>query len=601
MRLFISYAHIDLWQVTQLVELLRNANHEVWFEDTLPPGEAWQAHLLEKIQSCDALVYVLSPESAASAWCKWEYAQAASLNKPIIPVLIRANTTLPDALKSTPYADFTQGLRPESIAKLLTNLAQWGVSIPPEQRPLIPVAPIGIPARAETIQKHIFLSYSRRDKAWMERLRDSLRGSNLAVWTDESITPGSASWKDVLEKAIENAGCVAVVLSPDAKSSLWVKKEIDYALALKLPIIPILVRGSEADAVPFALIGGQYIDFMVKEYAKGLDELITIARGALTAASPAGSSAEQSPSALANLPTVRRQFDNGFWDDLLNRIRNDRCVPFLGDAIDGDIFPSKTEIAGQLAREQDLPFESLVYDLAQVAQFMSVERGRDRAKEEIMEKWFKTGAKLSPQRAYDPFGLLASLPFSLYVTTNYDDLLASALRHVDRQPHALYRSEDDGWQNEPSELSLQKPTVFHLYGSRVDTSSLVITEDDFLQLVSSYSSKELRFPRPITERLPKSYFLFLGFSANDWSMRALFPILSSVLERGRRGREPHIAIQVEPIRSHSSSEQVGRVREYLSRYFNRHLASAVDVYIENTQSFMGELSERWGKEQAKNG
>src|SRR5262249_9184032 len=96
------------------------------------------------------------------------------------------------------------------------------------------------------MQHHVFLSYPREDTAMMERIRDDLRSKGLTVWTDENLKPGTSSWKDAIEKAIENAGCVVVILSPDAKQSEWVKKEIDYAVEVcDLRIFPVLVRGDK--------------------------------------------------------------------------------------------------------------------------------------------------------------------------------------------------------------------------------------------------------------------------------------------------------------------------------------------------------------------
>ena len=69
----------------------------------------------------------------------------------------------------------------------------------------------------------VFLSYSRKDVDYMHRLRDDLVGAGLDVWTDESgLEPGSRRWTSLIEEALEQAQCMVVVLSPDAKESQWV-------------------------------------------------------------------------------------------------------------------------------------------------------------------------------------------------------------------------------------------------------------------------------------------------------------------------------------------------------------------------------------------
>src|SRR5690242_5799893 len=105
--------------------------------------------------------------------------------------------------------------------------------------------------------KHIFLSYSRTDADMMKRIRDTLREEGLPVWTDESLTPGTPSWQSAIEEALENAGGVVVLLSPDARKSQWVANELSFASAQGVAIFPVLVRGDEKDSVPLQLANTQ--------------------------------------------------------------------------------------------------------------------------------------------------------------------------------------------------------------------------------------------------------------------------------------------------------------------------------------------------------
>jgi hypothetical protein len=106
----------------------------------------------------------------------------------------------------------------------------------------------------------IFLSYSRKDRETMLRIRTDLRVSNISVWTDENLTPGTPLWRQAIENAIENACCIVIILSPDAKQSPWVQRELDYATTQDKPIIPLLVRGDERNAIPLTLISAQWAD-----------------------------------------------------------------------------------------------------------------------------------------------------------------------------------------------------------------------------------------------------------------------------------------------------------------------------------------------------
>ena len=123
--------------------------------------------------------------------------------------------------------------------------------------------------------RYIFVSYSRTDIAIMQRVKGSLHQAGLAVWTDEGIEPGTTLWQDSIADAIEHAGCVVILLSPDAKNSVWVKRELNYATTHNKRIFALLVRGDESTSVPFALIGSQYVDIRV-DYDAGIIRLAQV-------------------------------------------------------------------------------------------------------------------------------------------------------------------------------------------------------------------------------------------------------------------------------------------------------------------------------------
>ncbi len=130
-------------------------------------------------------------------------------------------------------------------------------------------------ARAATqpARRDIFLSYSRRDREKMRVLREGLVAQGFSVWSDEVLEPGSPSWRRDVQQAIEGAGCIVAVLSPEAKESEWVGEELGYAKIRKLRIFTVLVRGDESNAIPFGLTGVQWID-MRSDYQAGIEELV---------------------------------------------------------------------------------------------------------------------------------------------------------------------------------------------------------------------------------------------------------------------------------------------------------------------------------------
>ncbi len=138
MKIFISYAHVDEHPVRALVDILRDADHDPWFDHRLKVGRKWEDQILEAIEGCDRFLYALTPESVRSKWCRWEFAQAVHAGKPVVPVLMQANTPLDGILGRVQYADFSDGPTPRAVAKLLAGVRAAQV-IPPAEVPLLPV------------------------------------------------------------------------------------------------------------------------------------------------------------------------------------------------------------------------------------------------------------------------------------------------------------------------------------------------------------------------------------------------------------------------------------------------------------------------------
>jgi hypothetical protein len=125
------------------------------------------------------------------------------------------------------------------------------------------------------IPKHIFLSYSRQDTEIMHHIRNDFQSKSLIIWTDENLEKGTPSWKFAIENAIETAGCMVSIFSPDAKKSEWVRAELDHAAMHKVRIFPILALGDESNAIPFGFGSNQWTDIrQVDKYASEIEQLI---------------------------------------------------------------------------------------------------------------------------------------------------------------------------------------------------------------------------------------------------------------------------------------------------------------------------------------
>jgi hypothetical protein len=113
---------------------------------------------------------------------------------------------------------------------------------------------------------HVFVSYSRRDEVVMRRIVKYLREQGIPAWVDnEKLVPGTPVWEYEIEKAIKGASAIVVILSPDAKKSEWVLREITLADQHQKRAFPILAGGKKEDSIPFRLITRQFVDLRSNE------------------------------------------------------------------------------------------------------------------------------------------------------------------------------------------------------------------------------------------------------------------------------------------------------------------------------------------------
>ncbi len=169
---------------------------------------------------------------------------------------------------------------------------------------------------------HIFLSYSRKDSDMTTRVRRDLGIAGLDVWKSENLTHGTAAWHKAAEKAIKQSLCIVVILSPDAKESEWVKRQLAHARDYNKRVFPIVAEGNEADVIPDELIDTAFFD-MRSDYAAGLEQFITalyahlnikgsIPKRLTTPTEPqenSNPSSVQKPSAVFTLPNFQNRED----------------------------------------------------------------------------------------------------------------------------------------------------------------------------------------------------------------------------------------------------------------------------------------------------
>src|SRR4051812_23877304 len=103
----------------------------------------------------------------------------------------------------------------------------------------------------------IFISYSRDDKQYVYEFAEALADETQHdVWIDRRLV-GADRWWDTIVDQIEASDCFVVILTPRCISSIFCQAEINYALKLRKPLLPLMMKPCE---LPPSLEEIQYIE-----------------------------------------------------------------------------------------------------------------------------------------------------------------------------------------------------------------------------------------------------------------------------------------------------------------------------------------------------
>lgn len=112
---------------------------------------------------------------------------------------------------------------------------------------------------ASTPQKHdIFISYSRKDKYFVEFLEKVFNYFHIPVWVDHIFLGGGDKFPDMIENKILSSSAVLLLWSKDAALSDWVKKEILMAGREEKKLIPCVLDDT---ALPPEISDLNHVDF----------------------------------------------------------------------------------------------------------------------------------------------------------------------------------------------------------------------------------------------------------------------------------------------------------------------------------------------------
>ena len=96
----------------------------------------------------------------------------------------------------------------------------------------------------------VFISYSRRDKVFTQKLYEALTAANRIVWADWDSIPAASDWDAEIKQGIQETNSVLFVLSPEWIKSNECRKELVHAVVMGKRLFPILYIPVDPNDVP---------------------------------------------------------------------------------------------------------------------------------------------------------------------------------------------------------------------------------------------------------------------------------------------------------------------------------------------------------------
>ena len=536
--IFLSYARRDSAAIARLNADLERL--DPWFDSEISGGADWWNTILAKIRESEMFIFLVSRYSVDSRACQAELDYAVQTRRRILPISVDdvPLELVPPSIARRDVIELKQDGRDN-----LTEVQGALLDLPYEDVPSPPPTPPGIP----------FTDLSK-----IRRLLSA-----------EGLSP--VEQQNVVTELRRHAG------------------DVDLQPA-------VLELGR-------MFLGRRGLD-LVSQVEDQLNELVEkVSRSNLTDAEKA-----------ARDDIIQKVVSQ------LNDVGRTNVTPIVGSGLTDSLVGTRPEAARWLADEAQFPFSSFRRnDLAVVAQFVKVMRGRrhlistletyllqrlgatigdgeasGRAVADALENAWE---QRSSETVSDAHAVLAGLPCRIYVNAHPWGLLRSALIAAGKEPvtevcrwkrnrrswpESIYASEPD------YEPTIERPLVYHLFGTLEHPETLVLTEDDHLEFMMGVTRDASSLMMPVRTALADSALLFLGFDLDELAIRVLLALVEGQEGAHRLDDYEHVAAQVDPP---SGARLRQRMQEFLQKYVrNNSSPPKIDIYWGTVEEFCAELA-----------
>ena len=96
----------------------------------------------------------------------------------------------------------------------------------------------------------VFISYSRADAEYVQRLQAELQSRGKDVWVDVEGIRDAELFPSALRRAIEGSDAFVFVITPESVHSAFCEQEVAHASGLNKRIVPLALRQVPDDEIP---------------------------------------------------------------------------------------------------------------------------------------------------------------------------------------------------------------------------------------------------------------------------------------------------------------------------------------------------------------
>ncbi len=128
--------------------------------------------------------------------------------------------------------------------------------------------------RSDDNPRAVFISYSRTDEAFVERLEATLQQRGISVFRDRKDIEKAEDWWARIEQLVIESDSIVFVLSPASVSSPVALREVEFAARLNKRFLPVVAVGIDGCEAPAALSRLNYIYFIADSRAGSTGDFV---------------------------------------------------------------------------------------------------------------------------------------------------------------------------------------------------------------------------------------------------------------------------------------------------------------------------------------